>query len=409
MSSIVIATGGHLSHNPRVIKEATALSEAGYEVEILGGWLDAEIKRCDEELRARLHLNYVPLFDLSDGRSPSALLCRARNKFAGLAYGKLGWENRWQLGYAASALRAALLRRGADLVIAHSEQALWAAAHLPNGGSALGVDMEDWFSEDLLPEARKQRPVKLLRTLEARLLRAGAHSTCTSLAMSRALAKQYDCREPAVIYNAFPWTDRQKIDGQYKDRRDRSMPSIHWYSQTLGHGRGLEDLLAALAGVDHPAELHLRGIPVRGFDGWLEARLPDSWRRRVFVHRLVSNDELLSRIAEHDIGFAGEMKYCRSRDLTVTNKILHYLLAGLAVVASDTSGQSEIARQAKGAVRLYPSGNPEALAAELNFLLGSSRELLSAKASALAAAEKVFCWERQAPVLLDRIRCALAR
>jgi len=62
----------------------------------------------------------------------------------------------------------------------------------------------------------------------------------------------------------------------------------------------------------------------------------------------VDGDDLLSRIAEHDIGFAGEMPHCRSRDLTVTNKILQYLLAGLAVVASGTAGQrrgNEILRE----------------------------------------------------------------
>ena len=116
----------------------------------------------------------------------------------------------------------------------------------------------------------------------------------------------------------------------------RQLRSIHWYSQTIGPGRGLEDLLAALPHLEHVAEVHLRGQPVVDFNAWLSVRVPQAWRHRVFVHSLVPNEQLLSRIAEHDIGFAGEMKYCKSRDLTITNKILHYLLAGLAVVASDT-------------------------------------------------------------------------
>ena len=65
------------------------------------------------------------------------------------------------------------------------------------------------------------------------------------------------------------------------------------------------------------------------------------------------------------------MKFCRSRNLTVTNKILHYLLGGLAVIASDTAGHQEVARRAVGGVRIYPSGNPEALANELNSLLSN--------------------------------------
>jgi glycosyltransferase involved in cell wall biosynthesis len=269
------------------------------------------------------------------------------------------------------------------------------------------VDLEDWFSEDLLPEARRQRPVGLLRKLERDLLQHAAHATCPSQAMSVALSAEYGCPAPTVIYNAFPWSDRKAIDGLLMDRRNRSVAAIHWYSQTLGEGRGLEDLLAALPHVAHEAEIHLRGNPAMGFGGWLSARVPQRWRDRVFVHALVPNDELLSRICEHDIGFAGEMKYCRSRDLTVTNKMLHYLLAGLAVVASDTSGQREIARQAPDAVLLYPSGDAAALAAQLNALLESPDRLQRAKAAALRAAEETFCWERQESRLLEIVARAV--
>ena len=145
-----------------------------------------------------------------------------------------------------------------------------------------------------------------------------------------------------------------------------------------------------------------------GFDSWLSARIPEGWRQRIVLHDLVSNEELLSRISEHDIGFAGEMKYCRSRDLTITNKILQYLLAGLAVVASDTSGQREVAERARDAVLLYPSGDAAALAAQLDALLASPDRLRLAKAAALQAAEQTFCWERQERALVEAVRSAVA-
>jgi glycosyltransferase involved in cell wall biosynthesis len=275
-------------------------------------------------------------------------------------------------------------------------------------GRRVGVDMEDWFSEDLLPEARAQRPVRLLRRLERDLLATGAHATCPSRAMSEALAAAYGCKPPTVVYNAFPLAERQSIDGLRPDRRDASVGSIFWYSQTLGPGRGLEELVAALPLLDRDAELHLRGRAAPGMQEWLRARMPERWQQRVFFHPQVTNEELLSRIAQHDIGFAGEMTYCRSRDLTVTNKILHYLLGGLAVVASDTMGQCEVAMQAPGAVVLYESGNPQALAKALNALLNSPENLARAKTAALRAAETTFSWERQAAVLLDAVAAALA-
>lgn len=227
--------------------------------------------------------------------------------------------------------------------------------------------------------------------------------------MSDALATEYGCRAPVVLYNAFQWSDRQSLDGLFKDRIDRKVPSVHWYSQTLGPGRGLEDLVSALQYLRRDVEIHLRGKPAPGYLESLLASVPVSLRERIVVHELVSNAQLLSRIAEHDVGFAGEVPFCRSRNLTVTNKILHYLLGGLAVIASDTAGQGEIAKQAAGAIQLYPSGNPPILAQRLSEWLLAPERLASAKAAALRAAAESYSWERQEPTLLRSVEAALAR
>ena len=403
---VAILTGNHLCHNPRVIKEAAALANAGFETVVLGAWSDATLKQRDQDLMRSLPFSFVPVVDTTDDRWACAGT-RLRGKIAALVHRFAGVESRWQLGSACAALSRAALRRNADLYIAHSEAALVAAAELLRRGRRVGVDLEDWFSQDLLAEARRSRAVGLLDALERTLLTQGRHATCPSHAMSEALATAYGCTRPAVVYNAFPWADRKMIDGLVKDRPDRRGPSIHWFSQTLGPGRGLEDLFSALPLLRNDVEIHLRGNPVGGFESWFRARAPESVRERIVVHGLVPSTELLSRIAEHDIGFAGETSSIRSRDLTATNKILQYLLAGLAVVASDTAGQREVAEQASDAVFLYPSGDPTALAHHLDSLLEQPDRLRRAKAAALHAAERTFCWERQERALLDAIARAL--
>ena len=410
MASICILTGNHLCHNPRVIKEAGALSDAGFKVEVLGGWLNTELAERDLELIESRKFTFTPVFKLvnrGQEESFAGYWMRAQRWFGIRMHRWLRWENPGQLGYGIQKLEAAARTRRADLYIAHSEPGLWVAKRLRRLGFRIAVDMEDWFSEDLLPEARRQRPLKLLRRLEQDLLRTSVHTSCTSQAMSVALAQEFGCRPPTVISNAFAWAERRNLDGTFKDRRDRKLPSIHWYSQTLGQGRGLEDLLGVLVHLNHRAEIHLRGKPANGFENWLTTHVPDTWRERIFIHDLVPNHELLSRIAEHDIGFAGEMKYCRSRELTVTNKILHYLLAGLGVVASDTAGQREIAAKADGAVLLYRSGDAASLAERLDELLGRPDRLAQAKASALRAAEQTFCWEKYVSKLLRSVEKAL--
>ena len=405
--SICILTGNHLCHNPRALKEALAFSEAGYNVTVLGAWTDARLKERDRALMASLPFEFRPVVDFT--ACPLARLARGLKSRAGQAAHQLmGYESSWQIGASSGSLERAARSTSADLYIAHSESAMVVADRLLGEGRRVGVDLEDWFSEDLLPEARSGRPIKLLRRLEGDLLRHGAYRTCTSRAMAEALAREYDCETPAVIYNAFAWSDRSTIDGQSMDRVNHNVPSVHWYSQTLGFGRGLEDLLAALPLLQHEAEIHLRGKPATGFKQWLATNLCKEWRERVFVHDLVPSDKLLSRIAEHDVGFAGEQKYCRSRDLTVTNKILHYLLGGLAVVASDTAGQREVAELAKGAVLLYPAADAKALAGQLDTLLSDSARLAGARAAALTAAQRTFCWERQVPNLIAAAKAGLS-
>jgi glycosyltransferase involved in cell wall biosynthesis len=407
--SIAIFSGSHFCHNPRVIKEATTLAHAGYQVEVVGGWFEKDFKVRDQELLSRLAIRFTPILDLLENDRSKRFAVRLRRKLGELAHLRGGLENSWELGIFAPALRRAACGSNADLLIAHSEPAMAAVVDAGRRrGRSVGVDMEDWFSEDGTEEMRKRRPVRLLRSLEHFLLKTGTHRSCTSRAMSDALATEFRCEPPSVLYNAFAWSERQTLDGMIKDRRNPRVPSVHWYSQTLGKSRGLEDLFAALPFLEHEVEIHLRGRPIVGFDEWFTAKVPADWRSRFLVHGLVTNDELLSRIAEHDIGFAGDGRFCRSRDLTVSNKILQYLLAGLAVVASDTAGHREVAEQACGAVMIYESGDPRTLARQLNALLASAEKLRAAKAAALVAAEETFCWERQAPILLQSIEKALA-
>ncbi|MFN7860877.1 MAG: glycosyltransferase, partial [Pseudanabaena sp.] len=76
----------------------------------------------------------------------------------------------------------------------------------------------------------------------------------------------------------------------------------------------------------------------------------------------VSNGELLSRIAEHDIGLALEIPYCFNKQFTISNKLFQYLQAGLAIIATNTEGQSEFLSRYPEVGPLIPSNDPIALA-----------------------------------------------
>jgi len=410
LPTIGLLTGSSLCHNPRVLKEATALARAGYRVQVLGAWLDADLKARDEALMPGLPFDFIPVLDVTRQgarETTSRLARRAGRKVAQFAHDVAGWQSPRQLGVTVDPLLREARRHPADLYIAHSEPGICVAGELLRQGWRVGADMEDWFSEDLLPEARRHRPARLLQAAEREILRRGVCAFCPSEAMAASLADAYGCRTPTAIYNAFPWSDRATLDGTALDRRDHAIPSIYWFSTTLGPGRGIEDLLAALPLMNGECEVHLRGNPAPGFAAWISAQLSDRWRNRVFLHGLVNNAALLPRIAEHDIGFAGEQPNSRSRDLTITNKILHCLLGGLAIVASDTAGQREVARQAPEAVLLYRAGDARDLAEKLDALIASPTRREAARRAALTAARDIFCWERQEEKLVAAVTGAL--
>jgi glycosyltransferase involved in cell wall biosynthesis len=85
----------------------------------------------------------------------------------------------------------------------------------------------------------------------------------------------------------------------------------------------------------------------------------------------------------------------------VTNKIFSYMLAGLAIVATDTAGQREVMSQAPEAGILYPAGDAKSLRAALKGWIGARAKLGRMQQAAWEAARARFCWEVEQRKLLD--------
>jgi glycosyltransferase involved in cell wall biosynthesis len=341
------------------------------------------------------------------GRGRS-IAVRARNRVARELLTRFGRFEPAVLGYGVDVMLKTALAEKADLTIVHSEAGLWVGGQLLDKGLHVGVDFEDWFSEDLLPEARRSRPLTQLKSLERRLMRECRYRLTTSHALAGALSEAYGETKPAVVYNTFPFAERASVDGKVRDRIDKALPSLHWFSQTIGPGRGLETLFRSLQYLSFPAEIHLRGNCPAETERWIKSSVSDEWAERVFIHPTVSNAELLSRISEHDIGLALETPNCPSRNMTITNKLFQYMQAGLAVIATDTLGQQEVMQKCPGAGRLVTSDDPQSLARAISSLAKDGEKLFEAKKASEGAARDMFSWEVQAEVLLDEAERALS-
>jgi glycosyltransferase involved in cell wall biosynthesis len=404
VKNILILTSAHLCRNPRVVKEATTLGAAGYDVTVMSVSVQERFERMDRELMRGVPFRRVVL-DYTANTPASRIndfVQRGATWLARCACRELEVETAQTLGPASALLRFAR-SFPADLTIVHTEMPIWAAQHLIHDGRRVAVDVEDWYSEDLLYADRQSRPIKLLRFAEKFALQHAAYTSATAQSMADALATAYECRPPVVIRNSFPLQLRSRVDAPAVSRP----PRFIWFSQTIGPGRGLELFFAAWVRTTQPSKVYLLGDERTGYRQKLLDRLPLARRNDLHFIPLVTPEQLPSKLAEFDIGLALEPRWPLNRNITITNKILQYMNAGLAVIATDTAGQKEVMQAAPDAGLLITAHETTENTQKLDALLANPARLRATQLAARVAAEQEFCWEHETPRLLAAVAQAL--
>jgi len=329
------------------------------------------------------------------------LRTRCVTKLARLAL-RVGIDHRRALGPSHGILQAAR-QQLSDLVIVHNEVAHWVGLKLMNEGRLVAADIEDWHSEDLSVQSRRQRPLRTLRRHEQLLLHKAAYCSTTSEAMASALYERYGGIRPEVITNSFPL---QELPIQHN--RSQAV-QFFWFSQTIGPDRGLEKLMLAWGNSSGDSTLTLLGAGESVYIESLRALLPESRRHLLFIHPFVHPEDLAEVIARHDVGLAIEESSIPNRDLTITNKILQYCNAGVAIIASRTLGQQEVLGHARDAGVLVNLDDVRDFGAAITRLATDPTELTRRQVAARKLAERKYCWEREAPRLLALVENALRR
>jgi len=272
---ILIISAGHLSRNPRIVKEAETLGRAGYEVTVLTVRNHAAAEFADVELLRNAPYRRVML-DLLAPDHVGRLNARYRRFqiwFARQLVRRLRWQSPLAFGPAPGLL--ALARpHPADLTIVHIETAFWVGRQLLRDGRRVAADFEDWHSEDLLPEDRTSRPLPLLRELERELMQKAVYTSTTSEALAGALHSRYGGSRPIVLTNSFPLQPHPR-------RTPATPPAFFWFSQTLGAGRGLEFFFMAWARTQKPSRVVLLGEASSIYREKLLAGLPPERRALV--------------------------------------------------------------------------------------------------------------------------------
>jgi hypothetical protein len=112
----------------------------------------------------------------------------------------------------------------------------------------------------------------------------------------------------------------------------------------------------------------------------------------------------------YDVGLSLEQHWPLNRELCLTNKAFIYILAGLAVVFTNTAGQRHLASELREGAYIYEQGDVASLAAALRRWADDRDRLQRAKETSWLAAQRRWHWEHheERGRLLSIIRNAIA-
>ena len=402
---------GHLTSNPRLVKEADALTAAGHAVVVISGW------------------SFPPLVS-DDWRFAK----RAWSDWRQVPYGALAppWRRQWQrlrqrlarlivnigVRWPALVIRAwhpagvelihAAKSVCADLYIAHYPAALPAAALAARAHAArYGFDAEDFHLGDWPEEPSYDRQRRLLRSLESTYLPGCAYITAASPGIAQAYADSYGIALPAVLRNVFPLC--QAPPGPTHRGTASPGPSLYWFSQTIGPDRGLEAAVRALAQARCHPHLYLRGFISDTYRRILiDIAVAEGVSEHLHILPPAPPEQLERLAAAYDLGLVAETGCTPNRRIALTNKLFSYALAGIPAVITDIPAHRAFAKDAGVAVHLYAVDDAMSLATAIdNFCHPQSERLADARAHAFALAQNTLNWDHEQRLLTQLVECSL--
>ena len=407
---VCLVTTTQPSTNPRLVKEADALAEAGFDVCAIGAYRADWACESDARLLASRAWRFT-LIDFRREVSPALFWkTRIRHK-AAVSLSGVPLLRRVVANSAASRVTPELARAArempADLYIAHNLGALPAAAAAARlHGARLGFDAEDFHrGEDYATEDRRRYDV--ICDAERTYLPRCDYVTAASPLIADQYVRITGGRAPVCVLNVFPLADRP---ASFRPSPAGGPLRLYWFSQTIGGDRGLDDVVGAMALVrDFEIELNIRGSWQPGYrDRLLSMADAAGVRRdRIVCHEPAAPDEMVRLASAYDVGLALERGAGLNNDLALSNKVFTYLLAGLAVVATRTRAQAALARDLGDAAVTYRPGAVADLADALRAWAGNRDRLAAARAAAWRLGETTYNWDKEKEKFLGIVRSVL--
>ena len=365
----------------RVMREATALRDAGFAVTILD--FENDLTRPVEEDLGGMHVKHI--------MKPNWLLP---------AHSRVGHliKSTQKLVYTT----IQLIRMPADIYHAHDDNALAACYIAARWHRKLLIFDAHELPLNSLSDKRRSWLSALLKNLFTRMIRNCAGIITVSSPIAQEICHLYHIPQVSLIrnlpvYQALPKSDRLR-------QHLGLSPSVKvaLFQGNIDPNRGLDKLVHTAKFLDRDIVIVIMGKGVGVTPAELEASAKsEGVTDRIRIIPPVPYEELLNWTASADIGLiVSSPDYSLNVRMSLPNKLFEYLMAGLPVLSSQLPAVAEV-------INTYDVGQivsslvPAEIAAAINAMLKDQAALERMHRNALEAARHEFYWEKEQLQLLQ--------
>lgn len=387
---------GHLSTTPRMLKTADALARAGHDVRVISAGFEQWARDADQRTAAARPWQWTAVEHGRD-RAPARHALTGTRRHAARRVARLLGPARspwWACTRALSRVHDELVSAATaspfDFVCGGSVGGLAVVEEIARRGHVpFAVDLEDLHTaESVAPDAPLHHG--LARRVLQRVLPRAAFVTTSTECMAAKYREEFGVT-PTVVHNVFPLPARPPVF-----ERAPGPLRLYWFSQTIGAGRGIEQMISAVAHAAVPAQITLRGAGASDYIANLRAIATSVANLDLRVEAPADPDRMVDLCGGHDVGFSAEVERVENRRICLTNKVFTYLLAGMPVALNDTPAQRHLAQQLGDAAFLYPAGDLRSVGAWLRGLAASPERLRRHREAAWQQAKTRWHWGHEA-------------
>ncbi|CAN5351209.1 hypothetical protein BH09BAC2_BH09BAC2_15780 [soil metagenome] len=391
LNNVVLITSGQPAANPRSVKEATTLAEAGFNVSVIYTTISPWADEMDKKLML-LHpeIKWICATQYSSNNLYNKII-RLRRRLYELVYtnikGSILFAEK-SISLYAQELKEKASSSKADLFIAHNLAALPVAVRIAKKYKAkVAFDAEDFHRGEVEKDMFEYRRIK---KIEDAYIPQLTYLTTASPLISEAYKKLYPIKNIYTVLNVFPLKYQQPFELLISEPL-----KLIWFSQIVGLNRGLQDLFIAIASIiNFKIELTIVGVCKDEVRKELLSKMNNVLHKINFTDPL-PEPELLSLCAAHHIGSAAEIHEPYNREICLTNKLFFYMLAGNALLASETKAQKKLLLENKNIGLSYISGNTENIKKNLEYWYHNPEILTAHRKAAYDAAASEFNWDKE--------------